>query len=49
MTWEDWILIGLAVYAVYDVFASLWAACFAEKIIVESIAEQEIKQAEKKE
>ena len=32
-TWEDWVLIFLAVYAVGDIIASFYAAWFAEKVL----------------
>jgi len=44
MTWEDWVLIFLAIYAVGDVIASLYSAYFAEKIVTDSIIDEEGKE-----
>lgn len=47
MTWEDWVLIFLAIYAVGDVLASLYTAYFAEDLVAEAIAEEETKRLKK--
>lgn len=49
MTWEEWVLIGLIIYAVCDIGASLWAACFAEKVVAQAIVEEEIEREGKEE
>lgn len=40
MSWEDWVLIFLAIYAVGDIFASLYAACLAEKVLEDEIEKE---------
>lgn len=45
-TWEDWVLIFLAIYAVGDVIASIYTAYFAEKVVADSIIEEEIQKEE---
>lgn len=37
MTWEEWVLIFLAVYAAGDIIASIYAAWFAEKVLEDEI------------
>ena len=44
MTWEDWVLVFLAIYAVGDIIAALYTAYFAEKIVTDTIIDGEGKE-----
>ena len=40
MSCEEWVLIFLAVYAVGDIIASIYAAWFAEKVLEDEIEKE---------
>lgn len=46
MSWEEWVLIFLAVYAVGDICASVYTAYFAKKVVVKEIEAEEAERGE---